>query len=585
MAPSEVHRYAPALLASVAAVKPGDDVTALHQRIDQVFDGNPGTRGFLHGRLSDLTSRDGMVDGDRASLLAEDSLAEGERFSPEEASRRAADRAERMRQAIGLAAGKLPGGMGEKLRELAQPRNLTIVLAMSGAFAALQFMPVGWVLDALLASGLVLVAGLTAAEVIGAIKHVAAFYALVKDPGGDLDQAAEHLKEAVLALGVDVLVALVLHKAGGIAKGMTGRGGPPMGMQPAMAGGGRAPAAAAAGAKPEAVTGPGLSGLPTMMAHQKPDGGPERPPGAGPGGGGPGAAPGGGGPGRGPGMGGEPPIAADTTGAGRGLGVPPPVAVPPRTGAAAPEPAAQAGRPPDAPGPAAPEGVPRPPGPPAGGGRLRPEQQREVAGIGTGSPKEAEFVAGLAEQGAKRDEILRQLERLRRGGGRPGDRNEGLREALQTDSGRARNAAIRDDQAIRDAVEGLGTKEREAMLGQLRAHHLVPMKAVRDFPRVFGPAADAGWRPDAAGNLVLLPESEAAQGRLAARPNGVSRPYHDNPHGDWNKDALAAVAGIERQLEKRYTEGTPEWGQAARQMLEDLSVCPQSSCCSGLISG
>lgn len=359
MAPSEVHRYAPALLAGVAAVKPGDDVTALHQRIDQVFDGNPGTRGFLHGRLSDLASRDGMVDGDRASLLAEaeDSLAEGERFSPEEASRRAADRAERMRQAIGLAAGKLPGGMGEKLRELAQPRSLTIVLAMSGAFAALQFMPVGWVLDALLASGLVLVAGLTAAEVIGAIKHVAAFYALVKDPGGDLDQAAEHLKEAVLALGVDVLVALVLHKAGGIAKGMTGRGGPPMGMQPAMAGGGRAPAAAAAGAKPEAVTGPGLSGLPTMMAHQKPDGGPERPPGAGPGGGGPGAAPGGGGPGRGPGMGGEPPIAADTTGAGRGLGVPPPVAVPPRTGAAAPEPAAQAGRPPDAPGPAAPEGV------------------------------------------------------------------------------------------------------------------------------------------------------------------------------------------------------------------------------------
>jgi len=159
--------------------------------------------------------------------------------------------------------------------------------------------------------------------------------------------------------------------------------------------------------------------------------------------------------------------------------------------------------------------VPRPPGPPAGGGRLRPEQQREVAGIGTGSPKEAEFVAGLAEQGAKRDEILRQLERLRRGGGRPGDRNEGLREALQTDSGCARNAAIRDDKEVWDALKGLDTEGRKAMIGQLRAHHLVPMEAVGRFPRVFGPAADAGWRPDAAGNRFCC--------RPAKRPRVASQ--------------------------------------------------------------
>ena len=109
------------------------------------------------------------------------------------------------------------------------------------------------------------------------------------------------------------------------------------------------------------------------------------------------------------------------------------------------------------------------------------------------------------------------------------------------------------------------------MLGQLRAHHLVPVEAVRSFPRVFGPAADAGWRPDAAGNLVLLPESAAAQGRLAARPGGVSRPYHDNPHGGWNKDALAGVATIQRLLNRDYVRGTKEYGEAARRMLEDLS--------------
>jgi len=191
----------------------------------------------------------------------------------------------------------------------------------------------------------------------------------------------------------------------------------------------------------------------------------------------------------------------------------------------------------------------------------------ELNGIETHSDEEREFIEGLARQGAKRDEIIRQLEKLRQGGFRSGDRNRGLRDALQTDSGRARNNAFRADAEIQQRLAA-GT----VTSGELRAHHLATIQALRDFPSVFGPAADAGWEVDGADNTILLPADADVQRRLAEGPNPVNRPIHDdgNNHPNFRAEVLREALSIRRELDADYVFGTPEYAAAARRKVEDM---------------
>ena len=206
--------------------------------------------------------------------------------------------------------------------------------------------------------------------------------------------------------------------------------------------------------------------------------------------------------------------------------------------------------------------------PPPGQELQRQAWMDELNGIETHSDEEREFIEGLARQGAKRDEIIRQLEKLRQGGFRSGDRNRGLRDALQTDSGRARNNAFRADAEIQQRLAA-GT----VTSGELRAHHLATIQALRDFPSVFGPAADAGWEVDGADNTILLPADADVQRRLAEGPNPVDRPIHDdgNNHPNFRREVLREAQRIQQELnDEGNVFGTPEYAAAARRKVEDM---------------
>ena len=66
----EVWRYGPPLLADIRQVQPGTDVSALHQRIEQLYGDSPTTRGGLQRAVSDLSDPAQQSPQDRAATLA-----------------------------------------------------------------------------------------------------------------------------------------------------------------------------------------------------------------------------------------------------------------------------------------------------------------------------------------------------------------------------------------------------------------------------------------------------------------------------------------------------------------------------------
>jgi hypothetical protein len=125
----------------------------------------------------------------------------------------------RVMRAIDIAATqKLGGAVGAKLRELATPANLAVLMAFVGLYIAAQATPAGWVADGIAIVTLVASAMLIGKELSGVIDEVRAFIGLCENPNGDLDAAAQHLANAATTVGIDVLLAIILHKAGGAAK-------------------------------------------------------------------------------------------------------------------------------------------------------------------------------------------------------------------------------------------------------------------------------------------------------------------------------------------------------------------------------
>jgi hypothetical protein len=125
----------------------------------------------------------------------------------------------RVMRAIEIAATqKLGGAVGAKLKELATPANLAVLMAFVGLYIAAQATPAGWVADGIAVVTLVASAMLIGKELSGVIDEVRAFVSLCENPNGDLDAAAQHLANAATTVGIDVLLAIILHKAGSAAK-------------------------------------------------------------------------------------------------------------------------------------------------------------------------------------------------------------------------------------------------------------------------------------------------------------------------------------------------------------------------------
>jgi hypothetical protein len=201
---------AAALFADLAAAKPGDNLSVLHKRINARFAYDPMGMGQVNRLLVYLTRPGVQSDHDRAATI------DGLRHyfpgvkTPQE---KAAD--DRVVKAIELAGAKLGPAVGDKLKALASPASVAILIGFVGLFVLAELTPLGWIANgvAFLAS-----ASLAAVELQGIIDDIRAFLTLARSPNGDLDEAAEHLAHAVSAVGVDLVLAIVLHKGGQAAK-------------------------------------------------------------------------------------------------------------------------------------------------------------------------------------------------------------------------------------------------------------------------------------------------------------------------------------------------------------------------------
>jgi LysM repeat protein len=99
-----------------------------------------------------------------------------------------------------------------KLEELFTPENLAIMAGTMAAFVAAQATPVGWVLDG---AGFLFGLFTTGTEIIKVGEDLLDFAkgALGANTEADLDEAGQHLADAITTVGIDVVVSLLTRKA------------------------------------------------------------------------------------------------------------------------------------------------------------------------------------------------------------------------------------------------------------------------------------------------------------------------------------------------------------------------------------
>ncbi|MBR8832509.1 MAG: DUF4157 domain-containing protein [Stigonema ocellatum SAG 48.90 = DSM 106950] len=103
-----------------------------------------------------------------------------------------------------------------RLRELLTGENLAIMAAFTGVYIASQVTPAGWVADGIGIALIIASAVMIGPEVVTIIKHLKGFVQKASNAKNDedLDAAGEDLAIAVTKIGVDVAIAILLHKAG-----------------------------------------------------------------------------------------------------------------------------------------------------------------------------------------------------------------------------------------------------------------------------------------------------------------------------------------------------------------------------------
>lgn len=123
-------------------------------------------------------------------------------------------------KAIKRSADFMGGELGKRIDELLTPQSIAMMMGFAALFIAAQATPAGWVADGLAVIGLVASAALIGFEVSEVINHIRAFIDTASNAAtnADIDVAAKHFATAVTKVGVDVILAILLHKAGKAAK-------------------------------------------------------------------------------------------------------------------------------------------------------------------------------------------------------------------------------------------------------------------------------------------------------------------------------------------------------------------------------
>ncbi len=127
---------------------------------------------------------------------------------------------DRLVEAVKRAIRKFPGQTGERFKELLTPEAIAGMVAFTGVYIVSQLTPAGWVADVIAAGLLLATLYMLGEEAVAIIQNLADFASIATSAKteSDIDEAADHLAIALTKIEVDVILAILLHKAGKAAK-------------------------------------------------------------------------------------------------------------------------------------------------------------------------------------------------------------------------------------------------------------------------------------------------------------------------------------------------------------------------------
>jgi YwqJ-like deaminase len=118
-------------------------------------------------------------------------------------------------EAIKRSAKYMPGELYEQVKALLTPEAIAGMAAFGAAYVASQLTPVGWIADALVAVMFIGGVIFMGTELIEVGKLLIKFYETATNASSDAqyDEAGKYFAEAVIKVGVDVIVMIIFHKA------------------------------------------------------------------------------------------------------------------------------------------------------------------------------------------------------------------------------------------------------------------------------------------------------------------------------------------------------------------------------------
>lgn len=127
---------------------------------------------------------------------------------------------DRLAEAVKRVGNSLKPELRARVAELLTPEAIGMMVAFTAIYVASQLTPAGWVAD-IIAGGLLVVSVLMiGSEIVTVVQNIADFARIAANAqtDADFDTAAQHLAFAITKIGVDVVLAILLHKAGKAAK-------------------------------------------------------------------------------------------------------------------------------------------------------------------------------------------------------------------------------------------------------------------------------------------------------------------------------------------------------------------------------
>ncbi len=122
---------------------------------------------------------------------------------------------DKLMESIKRSAKYMPGELYEQVKALLTPEAIAGMAAFGATYVASQLTPVGWIADALVAVMFIGGVIFMGTELIEVGKLLIKFYETATNASSDAqyDEAGKYFAEAVIKVGVDVIITIIFHKA------------------------------------------------------------------------------------------------------------------------------------------------------------------------------------------------------------------------------------------------------------------------------------------------------------------------------------------------------------------------------------